>query len=89
MYGIIDSRSVKISHYVDTDRGIERNKKIKGRKEHIIVGTLGLPMNIKVHEANIHDSKGAMPTIERPAYKLPWFSKIFADGGFRETWLCE
>lgn len=32
---IIDSRSVKTSHHVDTDRGIDGNKKIKGRKEHI------------------------------------------------------
>ena len=31
--GIIDSRSVKTSHHVDTDRGIDENKKIKGWKE--------------------------------------------------------
>lgn len=42
--GIIDSRSVKTSHHVDSDRGIDGNKKIKGRKEHIVVDTLGLPM---------------------------------------------
>ncbi|MCS3050091.1 transposase [Parabacteroides johnsonii] len=60
--GIIDSRSVKTSHHVDTDRGIDGNKKIKGRKEHIVVDTLGLPMAIKVHEANIHDSEEAIPT---------------------------
>ena len=69
--GIIDSRSVKTSHHVDTDRGIDGNKKIKGRKEHIVVDTLGLPMAIKVHEANIHDSKGAVPTMEELAYKFP------------------
>ncbi|MBM6721484.1 DDE transposase, partial [Bacteroides gallinaceum] len=37
--GIMDSRSVKTSHHVDSDRGIDGNKKIKGRKEHIIVDT--------------------------------------------------
>lgn len=50
--GIIDSRSLKTSHHVDTDRGMDGNKKIKGRKEHIVVDTLGLPMGIKVHEVN-------------------------------------
>ena len=40
----------KASHHVDTDRSIDGNKKIKGRKEHIVVDTLGLPMVIKVHE---------------------------------------
>ncbi len=81
--GIIDSRSVKTSHHVDTDRGIDGNKKIKGRKDHIVVDTLGLPMAIKVHEANIHDSKGAKPTIENLAYKFPRLSKILADGGYQ------
>ena len=31
--GIIDSRSVKTSHHIDDQRGIDGNKKIKGRKE--------------------------------------------------------
>ena len=43
---IIDSRSVKSSHHVDADRGIDGNKKIKGRKEHIVVDTLGLPISV-------------------------------------------
>lgn len=42
--GIIDSRSTKTSHHVDSERGIDGNKKIKGKKEHIIVDTLGLPL---------------------------------------------
>lgn len=37
--GIIDSRSVKSSHHVDTDRGIDGDKRIKGRKEHIVFDT--------------------------------------------------
>ena len=61
--GIMDSRSVKTSHHVDSDRGIDGNKKIKGRKEHIIVDTLGLPLAVAIHEANLHDSKG--PTSHR------------------------
>lgn len=81
--GIIDSRSVKTSHHVDKERGIDENKKIKGRKEHIVVDTLGLPMAINVHEANMHDSKGAMPTIEKLSYKFPRLCKILADGGYQ------
>lgn len=62
--GIIDSRSVKkTSHHVDSDRGIDGNKKVKGRKEHIVVDTLGLPMAVAVHEANLHDCKGAPKVI--------------------------
>ena len=42
--GIMDSRSVKTSHHVDSDRGIDGNKKIKGQKQQAVVDTLGLPM---------------------------------------------
>ena len=81
--GIIDSRSVKTSQHVDKDRGIDGNKKIKGRKEQLLTDTLGLPLGIFVHEANIHDRKGAEPALEKIAHKFPRLSKILADGGYR------
>lgn len=77
--GIIDSRSVKTSHHVDSDRGIDGNKKVKGRKEHIVVDTLGIPMAVAVHEANPHDSKGAPKVIEKLEYKFPRLRQIIAD----------
>jgi transposase len=79
----MDSRSVKTSHHVDSDRGIDGNKKIKGRKEHIIVDTLGLPLAVAVHKASMHDSKVAPQAIEKLAYKFPRLAKILADGGYR------
>ena len=35
-------------------------KKVKGRKRHIVVDTLGCLLAITVHAANIHDTKGGM-----------------------------
>ena len=81
--GIIDSRSVKTSHHVDSDRGLDGNKKIKGRKQHIIVDTQGNLMAVAVHEANVHDSKGAPEVIENLSCKFPRLAKILADGGYR------
>ena len=81
--GIIDSRSVKTSHHVDSDRGIDGNKKVKGHKEHIVVDTLGIPMAVAVHEANLHDSKGANKVIGKLEYKFPRLRKILADGGYQ------
>lgn len=81
--GIIDSRSVRTSHHVDSDRGLDRNKKIKGRKQHIIVDTQGNLMSVTVHEANIHGCKGAPNVIEDMSYKFPRLVKILADGGYR------
>ena len=81
--GIIDSRSVKSSHHVDADRGIDGNKKIKGRKEHIVVDTLGLPMSVVVHEANVHDSVGANGVIDKMKGCFPRLKKMLADGGYK------
>ena len=81
--GIIDSRSIKSSHHVDSDRGIDGNKTIKGRKEHIVVDTLGLPMGIIVHEANIHDSVGAHTVIDSMRGSFPRLKRILADGGYK------
>ena len=51
--GLIDSRSVSTSHHIDSSEyGIDGGKRVKGRKEHIIVDTLGLPMAVKIHAAN-------------------------------------
>lgn len=81
--GLIDSRSVKTSHHVDRCRGIDGNKKIKGRKQHLVVDTLGIPLAVVVHEANIHDSVGALQVFEHMRFKFPRLAKIIADGGYR------
>jgi putative transposase len=82
--GLIDSRSVRTSHHVDSSEyGIDGGKKIKGRKEHIIVDTLGLPMAAKVHAANIYDSIGAIQPVKELRYLYPRLKKIIADGGYR------
>ncbi|MCQ2125951.1 MAG: transposase [Bacteroidaceae bacterium] len=50
-----------------------------------MVDTLGLPMEVAVHEADIHDNKGAPKVIERLEHKFPRLVKILADGGYRRT----
>ena len=80
---IMDSKSVKTSHHVDSDRGIDGNKKIKGGEEHIIADTLGLPFAVAIHEANQHNSKGAPQAIEKLTYKFPHLVKTLTDGSYR------
>ena len=73
-------------------KGIDGNKKVKGRKEHVVVDTLGLPMAVAVHEANLHDSKGSPKVIEKLEHKFPRLTKILADGGYHGTlgdWVSE
>ena len=69
---IIDSQSVKTSSMAES-RGIDGNKKIKGRKRHIVVDTLGFPLVVKVHDANLFDGKQAIGIIEEVFF---WFANI-------------
>ena len=45
----IDSQSVKTTRLGGIDRGVDGGKKIKGRKRHIIVDTMGLLLAVVVH----------------------------------------
>jgi putative transposase len=81
--GIIDSRSVKTSRQRGAARGFDGGKNVKGRKQHIIVDTLGLVLAVVVHAANIHDSNAAYTVIEQLKYRYPRLKKIIADGGYR------
>ena len=85
-YGIIDSQSVK-TIYASESRGIDGGKKVKGRKRHIVVDTMGHLLSVIVHAANIHDTKsGIEPALE--AYF--WYGSIEAfcgDEGYRGTFV--
>lgn len=62
-------------------------KKNKGHKRHIITDTLGCLLTVKVHRANLHDTKaGIFPAIQ--AYrKYPTIKAFCADGGYRGTFV--
>ena len=78
---VIDSRCVKTSHHVAADRGIDGNKKVKERKQHVVTDSLGLIIGAAVHPANVHDSKDAMLVLERLRGAPRRLTRIIADGG--------
>lgn len=62
-------------------RGFDNGKKVKGRKQHIAVDTLGLLLVVAVHAAHISDTRGIRLLLIRLAAILPNLLKIFVDGG--------
>ncbi len=55
---------------------------IKGRKRHILTDTIGLPVGMIVHPADIQDRDGAPTLLARVRSSFPWLCHIFADGGY-------
>jgi len=80
--GIIDSQSVKNSERGVIDKGFDGNKRIRGRKRHIVVDTLGMLMCVVVTAANLHDSVAAEQVIKRMSGAFPRLKKLLADGGY-------
>lgn len=80
--GIIDSQSVKTTKCRDKN-GFDAGKKVKGRKRHILVDTLGLIHGLLVHPANIQEREGAKLLLESVRGTLTKLIKIIADGGYQ------
>jgi putative transposase len=80
--GIIDSQSVK-TQYASEERGIDGNQKVKGRKRHIVVDTLGNLLHVAVHAANHTDTKAGMGVLARAAERYPTISAFSGDAGYR------
>lgn len=56
----VDSQSVKKGSFVSLNTGFDGGKLINGRKRHLAVDTLGLPLAIHISGANIHDGEGGL-----------------------------
>ena len=63
-------------------KGYDAGKKVKGRKRHIVVDTMGLIWGLLVHPANISERNGAKLLLQSMQGKLKRLVKILADGGY-------
>ena len=63
--------------------GYDSGKKIKGKKRHILVDTLGLLLHAVVHPANIQDRDGGILVMATLFGMFPFLKTLFADGGYQ------
>jgi len=81
--GIIDAQSIRTTCVSSQSSGFDAGKKIKGRKRHLVVDTLGLILCAVVHSADIQDRDGAKIVLAALKEKWKKIIKIIADGGYR------
>ena len=79
---IVDSQSVKTAEEGAASNGYDAHKNVKGRKRHLLVDTLGLPLSIYVTPADVQDRAGARLLLAGLGPLVPRLRKIWADGAY-------
>jgi putative transposase len=80
---IMDAQSVKTVEESAGISGFDAHKWVKGRKRHLLVDTLGLPISYYGTPADMHDTQGARRLLAGRKYFLPRLKKIWADAAYR------
>jgi putative transposase len=78
---ILDSQSVKSDVQAET-RGYDANKKVKGRKRHILVDTLGLLLVVWITSADVQDRDATAAVLPLASEQFPLLKKTWADSAY-------
>jgi putative transposase len=63
-------------------KGFDAGKRVKGRKRHLVVDTLGLIWAVVVHSAGVQDRDGAPLVLAKLRGRSPRLAAVLADAGY-------
>lgn len=78
---IIDAQSTR-STAQGGNTGFDAGKKVKGRKRHLVVDTLGLLLAVTVTAASVQDRDAAAEVVAQACTKVPGLNKVYADAAY-------
>lgn len=78
---VLDSQSIKSSEGGE-EIGYDAGKRVRGRKRHLLVDTLGLLMVGMVHSASVQDRAGARRVLTGIRARFPLLGLVWVDGGY-------
>jgi putative transposase len=79
----MDAQSVKTVEESACISGFDAHTCVKGRKRHLLVDTLGLPISVYVTPADRHATPGARRLLAGLQYFVPGLKTIWADAAYR------
>ena len=80
--GIADSQTTKTTGVGAEQRGYDGNKKVRGRKRHLLVDTEGLVLKAKVHSAKVPEQDGLRLLLESARSGLSRLKHLWLDAGY-------
>lgn len=78
---IIDAQSTR-STAQGGNTGFDAGKKVKGRKRHLVVDTLGLLLAVTVTAASVQDRDAAPEVVAQACAKIPGLKKLYTDSAY-------
>ena len=81
----IDSQSVKAGPFISESRGVDGNKRVNGRKRHILVDTLGLIIGVIISAANVADGLVGCELMKKCSGSFSRLKKVLVDGVYGGT----
>ena len=82
---LADSQSIKLAPMIYEHRGIDGNKKVNGRKRHILVDVKGRIYDTHIHATNLHDSPEGVELLKESSFDMEVLQTVMADKTYRGT----